>query len=63
MRIEFEWDPEKAASNAAKHGVRFETAMTVFRDPLVSRFRSSHQFCSTLVLRTSESKDTSNLLI
>ena len=34
MRIDFEWDPAKAASNASKHGVTFEEAMTVFRDPL-----------------------------
>ncbi len=34
MRIDFDWDPAKAASNAAKHGVSFEEAMTVFRDPL-----------------------------
>lgn len=30
----FEWDPEKAAENAAKHLVAFELAATVFRDPL-----------------------------
>lgn len=34
MRIDFNWDPEKAASNAKKHGVGFEAAMSVFRDPL-----------------------------
>ena len=34
MRIDFDWDPAKAASNAAKHGVAFEDAMAVFRDPL-----------------------------
>ena len=34
MRIDFEWDPSKAASNAARHRVSFEDAMTVFRDPL-----------------------------
>ena len=34
MRIDFDWDPAKAAGNAAKHGVTFEAAMTVFRDPL-----------------------------
>jgi uncharacterized DUF497 family protein len=26
--VEFEWDPEKAASNLAKHGVSFEMAHT-----------------------------------
>jgi hypothetical protein len=28
----FEWDPVKAASNAAKHGIAFEEARTVFFD-------------------------------
>lgn len=32
--MEFEWDPEKAAANAKKHGVEFAEAMTVFSDPL-----------------------------
>ncbi|NJO37162.1 MAG: BrnT family toxin [Rhizobiales bacterium] len=30
---EFEWDDEKAAHNAEKHGVTFEEARPVFRDP------------------------------
>jgi uncharacterized DUF497 family protein len=30
---EFEWDDDKAASNAEKHGVTFEQARSVFRDP------------------------------
>ena len=30
--ISFEWDPKKAAGNAAKHGVTFEEAKTVFFD-------------------------------
>lgn len=30
--MEFEWDPEKAAANLAKHGVSFETATQVFFD-------------------------------
>ena len=34
MSLEFEWDPDKAAANAAKHGVRFEEAATAFSDPL-----------------------------
>ena len=28
----FEWDPQKAATNASKHGISFERAATVFRD-------------------------------
>lgn len=34
MAYEFEWNAEKAAANAKKHGVRFEEACTVFGDPL-----------------------------
>jgi uncharacterized DUF497 family protein len=30
---EFEWDPAKARANLAKHGVDFEVAKDVFRDP------------------------------
>jgi uncharacterized DUF497 family protein len=33
-RIELDWDPQKAATNLAKHDVAFEAAMTVFADPL-----------------------------
>ena len=31
--MEFEWDPRKAKANKAKHGVDFELAKDVFRDP------------------------------
>ena len=30
----FEWDGDKASSNARKHGVTFDEASTVFGDPL-----------------------------
>lgn len=30
----FEWDPKKAESNARKHGVTFDEAVTAFRDTL-----------------------------
>lgn len=33
--MRFEWDEQKAAANLRKHGVSFEEAATVFRDPLV----------------------------
>jgi len=32
--MEFEWDPDKATRNLAKHGVSFHEAATVFGDPL-----------------------------
>jgi uncharacterized DUF497 family protein len=34
VALEFEWDPRKAKSNLANHGVSFEEAATVFGDPL-----------------------------
>jgi hypothetical protein len=34
VALRFEWDPEKAVGNLAKHGVSFEEAATVFGDPL-----------------------------
>jgi len=36
--MEFEWDPNKAANNLAKHSVSFHEASTVFGDPLSSTF-------------------------
>jgi uncharacterized protein len=31
--FDFEWDPDKANANVAKHGINFEQAATVFLDP------------------------------
>ena len=43
MDYDFEWDPDKARMNRRKHGVGFEQAMTVFRDPrAVSVFDDAH---------------------
>jgi uncharacterized protein len=33
MNLSFEWDADKAASNARKHGVGFAEARSVFEDP------------------------------
>jgi uncharacterized DUF497 family protein len=33
MKIRFEWDSAKAASNLHKHRISFETAIRVFADP------------------------------
>jgi len=35
FEFHFEWDAAKAAGNRRKHGVSFELAATVFRDPLM----------------------------
>jgi len=34
--VQFKWEPEKAASDLAKHGVSFEKASTEFGDPLAT---------------------------
>ncbi|MDQ2776189.1 MAG: BrnT family toxin [Acidobacteriota bacterium] len=34
-QFEFEWDDVKAVANARKHGVSFDNARTVFKDPLL----------------------------
>ena len=36
--MRFEWDPAKAVSNIRKHGVSFDEAVTVFKDPLAFIF-------------------------
>ena len=36
--MEFEWDPDKAASNLKKHQVSFSEAATVFKDVLSRTF-------------------------
>ena len=34
MAMIFEWDPKKALRNLKTHGVSFDEASTVFRDPI-----------------------------
>ena len=36
FQFKFEWDPQKASSNLAKHAVGFPQAASVFLDPLAS---------------------------
>ena len=43
MNFDFDWDPNKAASNKIKHGVTFEQAATVLLDALaLTVFDSAH---------------------
>ena len=43
VNYNFEWDLNKARSNQSKHGVSFEEAATVFRDPkALSIFDDEH---------------------
>jgi uncharacterized protein len=40
---QFDWDINKAMANWRKHGMSFEAAATVFRDPLaLSRYDAEH---------------------
>ena len=41
--VEFEWDPGKAQSNLAKHGVSFEEARSVFYDENSRQFFDEEQ--------------------
>lgn len=38
MTVEFEWDERKNVLNLEKHGLRFEYAALVFRDPAALTF-------------------------
>lgn len=40
--MEFEWDPDKAASNLRKHGIRFAEAATVFEDDAMLAMAGAH---------------------
>lgn len=39
----YEWDDQKAAKNCAAHGVTFEIATSVFRDPMGLDFLDTRQ--------------------
>ena len=57
--MKFEWDPQKAAANLAKHRVSFEDAATVFGDPLgriVADPRHSSEEERLVLLGLSEAK-------
>ena len=51
--FQFTWDPAKAAANFSKHGVSFEEASTVFRNPLARMLpdpiHSDHELRSLLI--------------
>jgi uncharacterized DUF497 family protein len=38
MDLRFEWNEQKARLNVKKHGIKFEEAKAVFRDPLAYIF-------------------------
>lgn len=40
---QFQWDDDKAARNYAKHGVTFEAAQDVFKDPFAHEWADNSQ--------------------
>ena len=42
LEMRFTWDPEKAESNARRHGVTFEEASTVFEDQHIRVVSQGH---------------------
>jgi uncharacterized DUF497 family protein len=53
MSLRFEWDPNKAEANLAKHEISFEEAMMVFGDPLARIFpdeeHSVDELCEIII--------------
>jgi uncharacterized DUF497 family protein len=43
MNLKFEWSESKARTNYAKHGVSFEFARRVFKDPFAIEFLDDRQ--------------------
>jgi uncharacterized DUF497 family protein len=43
MTIRFEWNKSKAKDNHSKHGVSFEPAKEVFKDPFAMEFLDDRQ--------------------
>ena len=41
---QFEWDPNKNATNIEKHGIAFEEASTVFDDVFCARYQRPRPF-------------------
>ena len=55
--IEFEWDPKKAETNLRKHGVGFQEAATVLRDPLsITMFDPDHSESEDRYVTTGQSE-------
>ena len=40
----YEWDPQKARANIAKHGVSFEVAIRIFEGPVLTRCDDSYDY-------------------
>jgi uncharacterized protein len=59
MELEFEWDRAKAKANFRRHGVSFDLAKTVFKDPFaIERIddREEHDEERFLIIGVAEGK-------
>jgi uncharacterized DUF497 family protein len=64
MSLDVEWDPEKAASNASKHGVTFQEAATVLADPLaITLLDQDHSIYEERLLLLGQSEDGRYLIV
>ena len=62
--MEFEWDPDKAARNLAKHGISFPEAATIFGDPLaVTYYDPEHSDDEDRFLTFGHSREASLLVV
>jgi uncharacterized DUF497 family protein len=59
MELEFEWHKAKAENNLRRHGVSFDLAKTVFKDPFAIEFlddREEHGEERFVIIGMSEAK-------
>jgi uncharacterized protein len=61
--MSFQWDPDKAFSNADKHGVSFEEAVTVFGDILAVTIADPDHSISEFRLLTTGLSRSQRLLV
>ena len=61
--MRFEWDLRKAGENFRKHGVAFDEAETVFRDPLAATFDDPDHSITEQRLLTVGYSSTDRLLV
>lgn len=61
--MKFQWDRDKASSNASKHGVSFEEAVTVFGDPLALTISDPDHSVGELRLLTTGYSRSQRLLV
>jgi uncharacterized protein len=60
MKLEFEWDKAKAKANFRRHGVSFDLAKTVFKDPFaIERLDDREQYDEErfVIIGVAEGKD------